>query len=87
MKDSSLSMSQQNQVHPLELKNAINDTQTTLQNLVNTLYKAFTQQNQNIQVLEQELQKLRPIPTKKTPEQAGGHLPPKINVNTKKKKQ
>ena len=80
-------MSQQNQVHPLELKNAINDTQTTLQNLVNTLYKAFIQQNQQLTIVQQELQKLKPIPMKKTPEQAGGNLPPKIRVNTRKKKQ
>ncbi len=76
---------QNRQVHPLELKNAINDTQTQLSNLVNTLYKAFEQQNQQLQGMSAQLEKLTPKSAKKiNPDMSNAK--PKIVVDTKKKK-
>ena len=74
----------QRQVHPMELKNAINDSQNQLTNLVNTLYKAFQQQSQQLTMATQELQRLKVPTPKKSPESAS-ELKPKIKVNTKNK--
>lgn len=55
------------QVSPLELKNAINDTQTQLANLVNTLYKGFEETNQQVQNMRIELEKLKNPPKEAKP--------------------
>ena len=75
---------QNRQVHPLELKNAINDTQTQLSNLVNTLYKAFEQQGVQMQGMSAQLEKLTPKSAKST--NPAVDPKPKFIVNTKKKK-
>jgi len=55
----------QRQFTPLEVKNAINDTQTQLANLINTLYKGFEETNQQLQNMRIELEKLKTEKAKK----------------------
>ncbi len=85
MKDSSLSMSQQNrQVNLLEIKNAFNDGQTNLSNIFNVLYKVTEQQNAQVQGIQAQLEKLTPKSAKTT--QPDFNKTPKIKIDTKKKK-